>query len=530
MYLERSVRTVRRWERLEQLPVHRHVNVKLGRVFALREELDIWSKSRVLAPSFVRPSGTKEGTSNARSVAILPFQTQGPADSSDGYFADALTDEVTTALTRVGRLRVTSRRSAAASVEKRRTTHTVATELGVRYLVEGSVRWSGRRFRVSAALIDAQCDVQRWADSFEGTLEDAFSVQQEIARKIVAALRLRLSPDEQEHLHDLPVRSTSAYECYLRARQHMWRWRRDSIDKAVALLDEALSIEGEHPRLYAALGVAHLHYREAGIDLTDAPLVEADRCVARLLALDEHSPAGRQLHGWISYSRGDIQQAVRDFRIALELEPSNCDTLLLLANCLLISGRSASARPLLTRLLALDPLTPITQCMPGYAAILEGNVEAAVHPYRQMFEMDPSNPMARLFFAWVLTLNRRNSDVAQLLRGVPANQRDTLPARLMFFMSRMAAGKRQEALAELTPEIEAVARGTDVFPRFLAEGFALANLKEQAVRWLRTAIERGFINYPYLARADNPFAGIRDDAAFLDLLQTVRNRWERFEA
>ena len=251
-----------------------------------------------------------------------------------------------------------------------------------------------------------------------------------------------------------------------------------SIDNAVRLLDEALSLEGEHPRLYAALGVAHLQYREAGIDLTDAPLSEANRYVARLLALDEHSACGRQLRGWLSYSRGDIQLAVRDLRVALNLEPSNCDTLLLLANCLLISGRSASAQPLLTRLLAIDPLTPITRCMPGYAAILDGDVEAAIDPYRRMFEMDPSNPMARLFFAWVLRLNHRDSDVVQLLQGLPAEQRGTIPARLLSFMGTIAADSQQEALAELTPGIDAVARGTDVFPGCWLAVFALTQTCE----------------------------------------------------
>jgi len=530
-YLNRSVRTVRRWERTEQLPVHRHVNLKLGRVFAFKDELDTWCRSRVRAPPLLPLSGEPPCTPDPCSIAVLPFQTRGAADDPHSYFAEGLTDEVTTALTRVRDLRVTSRRSAVASACRAVDSKTIATELGVRYLVEGSVRRSSeRRFRVFATLIDAHTDVQRWADAFEGDMENPFSVQQEIARKLVGALGLGLSPDEEKLLHDPPIQSPSAYECFLRARHDMWRWRGDTIDNAVRLLNEALSIVGEHPRLYAALGLAHLHYRESGIDLTDEPLAEADRCVARLLVLDRDSPSARQLRGWIAYSRGQIQDAVRDLRAALQAEPSNCDTLLLLANCLLISGRTASARPLLTTLLAIDPLTPITRCMPGYAAIMEGDYAAAIEPYRQMFEMDPSNPMARLFFAWVLARNQRYGEVAELVHGAPADQRSTIPARLLLIIARAVTGQHQEALAELTPEIEAVARGTDVFPRFLAEGFALANLKEQAIFWLRIAVDRGFINYPYLARTDNAFASVRDHAAFLDLLKSVRDRWERFDA
>jgi tetratricopeptide (TPR) repeat protein len=192
----------------------------------------------------------------------------------------------------------------------------------------------------------------------------------------------------------------------------MWRWRRESIDRAVQLLRQALALIGENARLYGALGLAHLQYREAGIDLSEKPLVEADTCASKLFSLEDHSASGWQLRGWIAYSRGHIQDAVRDLKVALELEPNNSDTLLLLCNCYLISGRVAAARPLLTRLLAVDPLTPITQCMPGFADIMEGHLEEAIDPYRQMFEMDQSNPMARLFFAWVLIHSRLNGPSA----------------------------------------------------------------------------------------------------------------------
>jgi hypothetical protein len=168
--------------------------------------------------------------------------------------------------------------------------------------------------------------------------------------------------------------------------------------------------------------------------------------------------------------------------------------------------------------------------MPGFADIMEGNLEAAIDPYRQMFEMDRSNPMARLFLAWVPILNRRHDDVGELLKAFPPDQRDSLPARLSFFLANAAMGRSREANAELTPQIEAVARATDVFPRFLAEGFALAGARETAINWLQVAIDRGFVNYPFLARHDRSFDTLRADTAFRAVLETARRRWERFEA
>lgn len=527
VYLECSARTVRRWEQTEGLPVHRHMHRKLGRVFAVRSELDTWRQSRARSPKLTSHMSSAARLTSSRSIAVLPFASLG-ADAQDDYFANGLTEEVTIALAKVRALQVTSRRSAAAFRSTGAGAKAIAGELGVRYLVEGSVRRAGNRLRLSAQLIDAPQDVHRWAGTYDGTIEDVFSIQEQMARKIVQALELRLTAHEDKQLSERAINDVAAYECYLRARHDMWRWRRDSIDRAVQLLRQALVITGENTRLYAALGLAHLQYREAGIDLGEIPLGEAETCATKLFALDDHSAPGWQLRGWIAYSRGCIQDAVRDLKVAVELEPNNSDTLLLLCNCYLVSGRVAAARPLLTRLLSVDPLTPITRCMPGFAEIMEGNLEAAIEPYRQMFEMDPSNPMARLFFVWVLILNHRHDDVRALLT-FPSDQRDTLPARLSFFLANAAMGRPQEAQAELTLQIEAIARATDVFPRFLAQGFALAGMRESAIQWLQVAIDRGFVNYPFLALHDPSFEALRADTAFKALLETARRRWELFE-
>jgi TolB-like protein len=527
-YLDSSVRTVRRWERAEGLPVHRHMHHKLGRVFALRTELDAWRQTRARSPHPASRPTSAPLPATSQSIAVLPFASAG-SDAQDDYFADGLTEEVTFALAKVQALQVTSRRSAAVFRITSAGVRAIAGQLGVRYLVEGIVRRAGSHLRVSAQLIDASQDVHRWAGTYDGTIDDVFSIQEQVARKIVEALELRLTATEERHLSARAINNVPAYECYLRARHDMWSWRRDSIDRAVQLLRQALALIGENTRLYAALGLAHLQYREAGIDLSEEPLVEADACASKLFALDDHSAPGWQLRGWIAYSRGLIQNAVRDLKIALDVDPNNSDTLLLLCNCYLISGRVTAARPLLARLLAVDPLTPITRCMPGFAEIMEGNLDAAIEPYRQMFEMDQSNPMARLFFAWVLILNRRHDEVNTLLKSFPPDQRDTLPARLLFFLANAAAGRCREAEAELTPQIEAIARATDVFPRFLAEGFALAGERESANRWLRVAIDRGFVNYPFLSRHDPSFEALRGDSVFKGLLETARHRWERFE-
>ena len=529
-YVNRGVRTVRRWESEEGLPVHRHMHRTLASVYAYKSEIDRWrrrnERRRDVSASDAAavPAGGTE-----MSIAVLPF-TNLSADPDNEYFADGLTDEVIADLSNVRALRVISRTSSMGFKSSKQDVKTIARELGVRYVVEGTVRREGRRLRITAQLIDASADDHMWAEKYGGTLEDVFAIQERLARLIVNALKLRLSAEEDRRLSDRPIDNVHAYECYLHARQEAFRWRRDAIDHAVQLLRNGLAIAGENVELMACLGRAHLQYREAGIDFGDGPLDDAEACVRKVFALDPQSAAGWQLRGWIRYARGQIQDAVRDLKAALEIEPGNPDTLALLSNCYLISGQVPAARPLIERLLAVDPLTPLTRCLPGWADVLEGRFASAVAPYRQMLEMDPDNPMARLFYVWVLVLNQREAEVRQIVESFPPQLRDTLPGRLTFFLAHALSGNVRGAVGAMTPEIETLANGSDVFPRMLAQGYALAGMKDRALDWLAVAVDRGFINYPFLAEHDPFFASLRRLPRFTRLLDLVRDRWTRFEA
>ena len=520
-YLKRGVRTVRRWEHEEGLPVHRQVHRVLGSVYAFKSEIESWRQTS-------RNKSSKDSSvSRIKSIAVLPF-TNVSTDPENEYFADGLTDEVTADLSQIGSLRVISRTSAMTFKRTTKDVSTIARELGVQYLLEGSVRRAGDRLKITAQLIDAATDDHLWADKYDGSVEDVFAMQERLARVIVEALELRLTADEHRRLGGRPIANVHAYECYLRARQEAWRWRKDAIDHAIQLLHNGLALVGDNARLYAALGHAYLQYREAGIDLGEGPLDRAEDCARKAFALEPESASGLQLRGWIHYSRGRIQQAVRDLRAVLETEPNNADTLLLLINCYLISGKVPAARPLIERLLAVDPLTPLTRCMPAFADAMDGNFATTLDPYRQMSDMDPGNPMARLFFIWALALNDRADEIDAVLEGFPSEVRETVPARLAFFLARALEGHAGDAHAAVTEEIQEVATAGDVFPRILAQGYAVAGMPDRALHWLAIAVDRGFINYPFLARHDPFLKGIRGEPRFQKLLETVRERWEKF--
>jgi non-specific serine/threonine protein kinase len=147
-----------------------------------------------------------------------------------------------------------------------------------------------------------------------------------------------------------------------------------------------------------------------------------------------------------------------------------------------------------------------------------------------MFEMDPSNPMARLFYVWVLILNERRADAAALVSEMPLDVRETVAGRLTMFLMQAVSGSVGEAESAVAPVMETMAGGGELFPRMLAEGWAVGGEPARALDWLEIAVRRGFINYLFLTRHDPFLAGVRTHPRFAEIAERVRERWERFES
>lgn len=525
-YLDCSVRSARRWEAEEGLPVHRHMHKAQGTVYAYPEELDAWRQRGETHAAARATRRSEDGY--ARSIAVLPFSYVGP-DPANEYIADGFTEEVIADLSKIRALRVISGTSSMTLKGTRRDARTIAKSLHIRFLLEGTVRQQDASLRVSTRLIDPERDDRLWAGKYEGVVDDVFAIQETISRDVADALQLRLTVDDDRRLADHDVADVTAWRYALQARQEALRWRRESIDQAVSLLETALESAGEVPVFLAALGRTWLHYREAGIDLGPEPIDQAERCAQRIVAVDPESPAGLQLAGWIHYARSELSDAVRCLNLATRRAPNDPDTLGLLANCYLVSGRVVLARPVIERLLAVDPLTPLNRCLPGWADALEGHFASAVGAYRDMFEADPGNPLARLFLIWVLASAGRTDEALALAAGFPDSATGSLPQQVAGLFAAGLSGAEPAESARLSEEGEALARSGDMFPRLLAQAYALVGDATSAVRWLSIAADRGFINYPYLAEHDPLLAGIREEPDFQALLDSVRERWENFE-
>jgi TolB-like protein len=290
------------------------------------------------------------------SIAVLPFQNMS-GDPEQEYFADGMVEEITTSLSRIRWLFVIARNSSFTYKAQAVDVKQVGRELGVRYVLEGSVRRAGRRVRITAQLIDAVADAHLWADRFDGSLEDVFDLQDQVAISVAGVIEPTLQAAEIRRSSDRPTHDLTAYDLYLRALALAFSWEKDAEIRALDLLERAIERDPGYGAALAQAARCHqdLHVnnwtgdpeesRRRGIDLarralqvagedpnvlSDAAYVlgyfgeEIDVAMAlldRALKLNPSSARGWQRSGWLRAWAGQPDLAIEHFKTSLRLDP-----------------------------------------------------------------------------------------------------------------------------------------------------------------------------------------------------------------
>jgi adenylate cyclase len=311
-YLKRGARTVQRWEREEGLPVHRLQHDTLGSVHAYRSELDRWWAARTAEETNAAPPAEA-------SVAVLPFADMS-RERDQAYFCEGIAEEITSALGRVEGLRVASRTSAFQHRPGSADGREIARRLRVRTLLEGSVRKAGDRVRITVRLDDAQTGYQLWAGRYDRELGDIFAVQDEIARAVVAALQLALTPPQAARLWRPGTREARAYDCYLRGRRLYERYTTREVEAALSFFARAVEVDPAYPQAHAGLADcwSYLYlYR----DRSETSRASAERASQQAVTLDPESAQAQASRGLALSLSGRNDEAERAFEEAVRLDP-----------------------------------------------------------------------------------------------------------------------------------------------------------------------------------------------------------------
>lgn len=463
-----------------------------------------------------------------KSIIVLPFDNIS-SDSGDGYFSDGLTEEIIAHLSHLQSLRVISRSSAMTLKGSRKDVRTIGHELGVQYVLEGSVRKVGSDLRITAQLSDAQRDEHLWAETYDGTLDDVFDVQEQVSRSIARALDLTLDPREQEKLLERPIDNVQAYECYLRARKQAFKGTRESLEEAFHHLEMGLEILGENELLYHGLAEAHLNAYEYGIKPDDETLRKAEEFVAKVTQLVPASANSHYLKGRIERFRGSASRAAVHFEAAVGVDPNHVGGLLFLLGVRTLQiGRPSSVEAVARHLERIDPLSPLTLLNLGWHHWLSGRPSEAIEMLERTWKVEPSFLWAPIFRVYVHLWEEQYAEAASVLDRVAQDDPTEMHSDWVRLLRCTLSGDREGARAAVSEDVRAYCWRDPELPWFLSSAYSLAGAKDEALAWFEHTIDHGWINYPLFSEQDPLLDNIRREKRFEAILATVKTRWEAF--
>jgi TolB-like protein/Flp pilus assembly protein TadD len=357
-----------------------------------------------------------------RTIAVLPFVDMSP-DKDQEYMSDGISEELLNLLAKIPELDVTSRSSAFSFKGKDIDIPTIAAQLNVSYVLEGSVRKAENRIRITAQLIEAGNDRHLWSETFDRTLDDVFAIQDEISQAVVDALKITL-------LGEAPrVRAVDgqAYELALEARYFWNRRAPGDVERALKLYRQALEIEPDYALAWTGVSVALAVQALAGDIPQEEGLVRARAAAERALELDPMLADAHVRMGQAHVRARELDEALRSYERALELEPDNVLALGVMALYLRSSGQIDEAIPLLQRSAQLDPMGAIWHGNLASLLIQAGRYDDAIKALERTREL---NPAARIGEDLALIDLLRGNAQAALERAEALNDRG-LPEDVM---------------------------------------------------------------------------------------------------
>ncbi len=343
------------------------------------------------------PDGEQTAPPEKPAVAVLPFANLSD-DPEQAYFADGMTRVLITELGRLPTLAVIAAASMFAYKDKRVSVAEVGRDLGARYVVEGSVQKSGRRFRVTAQLTDVETGQQVWGDRFDGDLGDIFEVQDELTKQICGNLYLPLLEYGSHKARHKPTTSADGYDLYLRALYHIERPTPSGLEEARRACQRVLEIDPDFALAYELLMWIHLHEAWNGWVEDPEPALQAARQDAeRGVALDDKDAFVRGALGFIEVLQGDVERGLRDLRAAVALSDPVYGALF--GGALAFAGQTDEALAVLAETERLSPGYHVTRLFEGDARFVTGRPEEAVSYYEQFLTVLPDFSYALLYLA-----------------------------------------------------------------------------------------------------------------------------------
>jgi TolB-like protein/DNA-binding winged helix-turn-helix (wHTH) protein/Flp pilus assembly protein TadD len=374
---------------------------------------------RPLAPSTVTPLEQAQALPlpDKPSLAVLPLKNLS-GDPEQEHFSDGLTEDLITDLSKIAGLFIISRNTVFTYKGKAVKTPEISKELGVRYVLEGSVRKVGDQVRVTMRLIDAATDSQLWAERYDRSLKDIFALQDEIRQKIVTTLKLQVTLMEQGYQVRKRTDNLEAYDYYLRGMVFFWRITKEANLQARQMYEKALALDPQYAEAYACLGWTYFleWFWRWGPDPQN--LERAFDLIQRAIALDDTLPNAHTMLGPVYLQKKQFDQALASVERALAIDPNMADTYVWRAGILNTTGRSEEALRSVETALRLNPRYPFWYLGPlGFTYRAMDRYEEAITAFKTLLTRNPDfvPAYAQLAICYLLQWGSQRSQDPQIL-------------------------------------------------------------------------------------------------------------------
>ena len=423
-----------------------------------------------------------------RRIAVLPVANLS-AEPADEYFADGLTEELISTMSKIHELSVISRTSAMQYKTKSKPIIAIARELNAGTILEGSVRKAGNRVRISVQMIDAMHDKHLWAENYDRELQDIFAIQSDIAERVAEALRIQLLSAEKKDIGRIATENTEAYILYLKGR-HYWNERtREGNDKAVEYFEKAVKLDPKYALAYAGLADCYIIYGDYDWMEPKEAFPKAKEYMSRTIEIDPRLAEPHASLGVLYNSyEGRWQEAEKEFKRAIELKPSYATAHMWYGLLLAFMVRFSEAYDQIKRAGELDPLSRVVGVNLGSVLLYMSKRRDAIEQFKMVIEANRDYAAVHNYLGFAYYLDSRTDEAINELRKalVMSGWDPVMKADLACVLG--FAGRHDEA-NELLEELKELSATTYVSKLKIAQVLFALRRADEAFTYLNTAYE-----------------------------------------
>ena len=460
----------------------------------------------------------KDVVASPVSIALLPLENISH-DIEQEWFTEGMTDVLITDLARINNLRIISRSSAMKYKGTEKSTAEIANELGVSYIIEGSVLKDEDLVKINIRLLDAASDEYLWAQGYERDFKDILALQGDVARAIARQIEVNLTTSEETYLSQKETVNTDAMEAYLRGNFYLYKLTPEAIETALKYFERSAELDPEYPLAYVGIALARCVPAQMGYQPQEECFTAAKSAIARALQLNANLAEVQYMQGVIAaWYEWDWDMALFSLERAISLNPNMAEARAYYSHVLFTLNRPQEAWKEIKRALELDPFNPLFRSLYAMDLNYMHKYDEAIKEMRETLETSPQEPIALTTLRTTYHQKKMYEEAIDIWRRSFIAQKD--PQSLAALDSGYAEGGYSRALQLVAESKIKQSKSKYIPPWQIGTLYTRAGMPEEALDWLEKALEEHDPNSPYL-NVDPIFDDMRDHPRFKALLRQI---------